>query len=207
MHTIIEKYFPELTDLQKEQFEKIGPLYADWNQKINVISRTDIDNLYVHHVLHSLAIARFMTPIEGTTFLDMGTGGGFPGLPLAILWPHCRFHLVDRIGKKIGVAKAIAEAIGLTNVTFQHGDIGECRTKFDYVVSRAVMTLDKLIPLVRKNISSKDSNRLPNGLLCLKGGELDEEIRAARIPTLVVPLSDYFREEFFETKQLTYTEL
>ncbi|MBD5320004.1 MAG: 16S rRNA (guanine(527)-N(7))-methyltransferase RsmG [Bacteroides sp.] len=207
MHTIIEKYFPELTDLQKEQFEKIGPLYADWNQKINVISRKDIDNLYVHHVLHSLAIARFMTPIEGTTFLDMGTGGGFPGIPLAIMWPHCRFHLVDRIGKKIGVAKAIAEAIGLTNVTFQHGDIGECRTKFDYVVSRAVMTLDKLIPLVRKNISSKDSNRLPNGLLCLKGGELDEEIRAARIPTLVVPLSDYFREEFFETKQLTYTEL
>ena len=207
MHTIIEKYFPELTDLQKEQFEKIGPLYADWNQKINVISRKDIDNLYVHHVLHSLAIARFMTPIEGTTFLDMGTGGGFPGIPLAIMWPHCRFHLVDRIGKKIGVAKAIAEAVGLTNVTFQHGDIGECRTKFDYVVSRAVMTLDKLIPLVRKNISSKDSNRLPNGLLCLKGGELDEEIRAARIPTLVVPLSDYFREEFFETKQLTYTEL
>ena len=207
MHTIIEKYFPELTDLQKEQFEKIGPLYADWNQKINVISRKDIDNLYVHHVLHSLAIARFMTPIEGTTFLDMGTGGGFPGIPLAIMWPHCRFHLVDRIGKKIGVAKAIAEAIDLTNVTFQHGDIGECRTKFDYVVSRAVMTLDKLIPLVRKNISSKDSNRLPNGLLCLKGGELDEEIRAARIPTLVVPLSDYFREEFFETKQLTYTEL
>ena len=207
MHTIIEKYFPELTDLQKEQFEKIGPLYADWNQKINVISRKDIDNLYVHHVLHSLAIARFMTPIEGTAFLDMGTGGGFPGIPLAIMWPHCRFHLVDRIGKKIGVAKAIAEAIGLTNVTFQHGDIGECRTKFDYVVSRAVMTLDKLIPLVRKNISSKDSNRLPNGLLCLKGGELDEEIRAARIPTLVVPLSDYFREEFFETKQLTYTEL
>lgn len=207
MHTIIKKYFPELTDLQKEQFEKIGPLYADWNQKINVISRKDIDNLYVHHVLHSLAIARFMTPIEGTTFLDMGTGGGFPGIPLAIMWPHCRFHLVDRIGKKIGVAKAIAEAIGLTNVTFQHGDIGECRTKFDYVVSRAVMTLDKLIPLVRKNISSKDSNRLPNGLLCLKGGELDEEIRAARIPTLVVPLSDYFREEFFETKQLTYTEL
>ena len=207
MHTIIEKYFPELTDLQKEQFEKIGPLYADWNLKINVISRKDIDNLYVHHVLHSLAIARFMTPIEGTTFLDMGTGGGFPGIPLAIMWPHCRFHLVDRIGKKIGVAKAIAEAIGLTNVTFQHGDIGECRTKFDYVVSRAVMTLDKLIPLVRKNISSKDSNRLPNGLLCLKGGELDEEIRAARIPTLVVPLSDYFREEFFETKQLTYTEL
>ena len=207
MHTIIEKYFPELTDLQKEQFEKIGPLYADWNQKINVISRKDIDNLYVHHVLHSLAIARFMTPIEGTTFLDMGTGGGFPGIPIAIMWPHCRFHLVDRIGKKIGVAKAIAEAIGLTNVTFQHGDIGECRTKFDYVVSRAVMTLDKLIPLVRKNISSKDSNRLPNGLLCLKGGELDEEIRAARIPTLVVPLSDYFREEFFETKQLTYTEL
>ncbi|MDE6051268.1 MAG: 16S rRNA (guanine(527)-N(7))-methyltransferase RsmG [Paramuribaculum sp.] len=193
--------------MQKEQFEKIGPLYADWNQKINVISRKDIDNLYVHHVLHSLAIARFMTPIEGTAFLDMGTGGGFPGIPLAIMWPHCRFHLVDRIGKKIGVAKAIAEAIGLTNVTFQHGDIGECRTKFDYVVSRAVMTLDKLIPLVRKNISSKDSNRLPNGLLCLKGGELDEEIRAARIPTLVVPLSDYFREEFFETKQLTYTEL
>ncbi len=207
MHTIIETYFHELTDQQKERFRQIGPLYEEWNRKINVISRKDIDNLYVHHVLHSLAIARFMTPLPGTTFLDMGTGGGFPGIPLAIMWPDCKFHLIDRIGKKIGVAKAIAEAVGLTNVTFQHGDIGECRQKYDYVVSRAVMTLDKLIPLIRKNISTHDSNQWPNGLLCLKGGDLDDEIRAARIPTLVVPLSDYFREEFFETKQLTYTQL
>lgn len=137
----------------------------------------------------------------------MGTGGGFPGIPLAILWPECRFHLIDRIGKKINVARSIAEAIGLENVTFQHGDIGECRDKYDFVVSRAVMTLDKLVPLIRKNISQKDNNRLPNGLLCLKGGELDEEINATGLPVIDVPLSDYFSEEFFTTKHLIYVEL
>lgn len=207
MDSIITKYFPSLTDRQKQQFEMLGPLYTEWNAKINVISRKDIDNLYEHHVLHSLAIGKFITPVAGTSFLDMGTGGGFPGIPLAILWPECRFHLIDRIGKKINVARAVAEAIGLENVTFQHGDIGECRAKYDFVVSRAVMTLDKLIPLIRKNISKAGKNRWPNGLLCLKGGDLDMEIGASGVAVLDVPLSDYFSEEFFETKHLIYAEL
>lgn len=204
---IIFDAFPGLTSEQKIQFEKIGPLYADWNAKINVISRKDIDNFYLHHALHSLALARFITPNDGTAFLDMGTGGGFPGIPLAIMWPHCHFHLVDRIGKKIRVAREIAEEIGLKNVTFQHGDIGECRQKFDFVVSRAVMALDELVPLITKNISPKDCNKWPNGLLCLKGGDLTAEIKACRRPIVDVPLSDYFPQPFFETKQLIYVEL
>lgn len=204
---IITKYFPALTDTQRRQFEALGTLYPEWNEKINVISRKDIDNLYEHHILHSLAIAKFFTPNSGTTFLDMGTGGGFPGIPLAILWPGCRFHLIDRIGKKITVARSIAEAVGLENVTFQHGDIGECRQKYDFVISRAVMRLGELIPLIKKNISSHSSNTLPNGLLCLKGGDLTEELAAVRQPITEVPLSDYFSEEFFKTKELIYVEL
>ncbi len=201
------KYFPYLTDSQIERFEKIGQLYPEWNQKINVISRKDIDNLYVHHILHSISIGKFITPVSGTTFLDLGTGGGFPGIPLAILWPKCSFHLIDRIGKKIKVASSIAEEIGLDNVTFQHGDIGECHQKYDYVVSRAVMALDQLIPLIRKNISPKGKNAFPNGLLCLKGGDLTEEIGNVKCPIIEVPLSDYFTESFFDTKKLIYAEL
>lgn len=204
---IIEHYFPALTERQCSQFEQIGPLYSEWNEKINVISRKDIDNLYEHHILHSLAIARFLTPVDGTAFLDMGTGGGFPGIPLAIMWPHCTFHLIDRIGKKINVARSIAESIGLDNVTFQHGDIGECRTKFDFTVSRAVMRLEELVPLIRKNISQVDRNGFPNGLLCLKGGDLSEETRAVRRPVIEVPLSDYFTEPYFDTKYLIYVDL
>jgi 16S rRNA methyltransferase gidB len=204
---IILKYFPELTEIQRNQFDALGSLYPDWNEKINVISRKDIDNLYEHHILHSLAIAKFFTPIPGTTFLDMGTGGGFPGVPLAILWPDCHFHLIDRIGKKITVARSISEAIGLKNVTFQHGDIGECRQKFDFIVSRAVMRLGDLIPLIRKNISPRSSNSIPNGLLCLKGGNLTEELSAVSKPVLEVPLSDYYSEDFFKTKELIYVEL
>lgn len=204
---IILKYFPELTEIQRNQFDALGSLYPDWNEKINVISRKDIDNLYEHHILHSLAIAKFFTPIPGTTFLDMGTGGGFPGVPLAILWPDCHFHLIDRIGKKITVARSISETIGLENVTFQHGDIGECRQKFDFIVSRAVMRLGDLIPLIRKNISPRSSNSIPNGLLCLKGGNLTEELSAVSKPVLEVPLSDYYSEDFFKTKELIYVEL
>ena len=159
----ILKYFPELTDRQREQFAALGTLYPEWNDKINVISRKDIDNLYEHHILHSLAIARFITPVSGTRILDLGTGGGFPGIPLAIMWPDCQFHLIDRIGKKIRVARSVAESTGLTNVTLQHGDIGECHDKFDYVVSRAVMKLGDLIPLIRKNVSPTDRNKLPQG--------------------------------------------
>ena len=204
---IITKYFPDLSARQKEQFQILGKLYPEWNEKINVISRKDIDNLYERHILHSLAIGKFMTPVAGTTILDMGTGGGFPGIPLAILWPHCRFHLIDRTGKKIKVASSIAAEAGLTNVTFQHGYIAECKEKFDYVVSRAVMQLDALIRLVRKNISRDSSNSFPNGLLCLKGGELKQETAVVRCPMIEVPLSDYFSEEFFKTKELIYVEL
>lgn len=204
---VIEKYFPGLSGKQREQFEKLGPLYADWNSKINVISRKDIDNLYTNHILHSLAIAKFLQPAPGTTFLDMGTGGGFPGIPLAIMYPECRFHLIDRIGKKIKVAQAIAEAIGLTNVTFQHGDIGECRQKFDYVVSRAVMRLDELLPLIKKNVGGKQRNGVPNGLICLKGGDISDELRAARADELVDELRNYFDEEYFATKKLVYVAM
>lgn len=207
MDSIITQYFPHLSEHQIEQFRQLGPLYTEWNSKINVISRKDIDNLYERHILHSLAIGIFITPIEGTKILDLGTGGGFPGIPLAILWPECKFHLIDRIGKKINVARAIAEETGLENITFQHGDIGECHDKFDYIVSRAVMTLDKLLPLIRKNISATDQNRLPNGLLCLKGGDLTQEIKDCRRPVLDIPLSDYFNNDFFESKHLIYIEL
>lgn len=204
---IISKYFPTLTDKQQKQFQMLEPLYREWNEKINVISRKDIDNLYEHHILHSLSIAKFITPIEGTTFLDMGTGGGFPGIPLAIMWSECTFHLIDRIGKKIRVAQEIAAAIGLNNITFQHGDIGECRNRYDYVVSRAVMRLEELVPLIRKNISHSSTNALPNGLLCLKGGDIISEIEATKAPVLEVPLSDYFSEEYFTTKELIYVKL
>ncbi|MCI9284281.1 MAG: 16S rRNA (guanine(527)-N(7))-methyltransferase RsmG [Muribaculaceae bacterium] len=204
----ILKYFPGLTDRQREQFAALGVLYPEWNEKINVISRKDIGNLYSHHVLHSLAIAKFFTPAAGTTFIDLGTGGGFPGIPLAIMWPECRFHLIDRIGKKIKVASSIAEAIGLDNVTFQHGDIGECALKVDFVVSRAVMQLDELVRLIRRNISpKKNGSRVPNGLICLKGGDLRAELGRVRQPLIDIPLSDYFQDEYFATKDLIYVEL
>lgn len=202
---VIAKYFNHLTDRQIEQFDMLGTLYPEWNSKINVISRKDIDNLYVNHILHSLAIAKFLpSPVRGTTFLDLGTGGGFPGIPLAILWPECKFHLIDRIGKKINVASSIADSIGLTNVTFQYGDIGECHAKFDFVVSRAVMTLDLLVGLIKKNISPRSLNIHPNGLICLKGGDLDDEIKSCKRAVFDEPLSVYFNEPYFETKSLIY---
>ncbi len=203
----ILKYFPDLTDLQIERFTALGQLYPEWNEKINVISRKDIENLYPHHILHSLAIGKFITPTAGTQMIDLGTGGGFPGIPLAIFWPECKFHLIDRIGKKIRVASAIADTLGLDNVTFQHGDMGECKIKADYVVSRAVMQLDELVKISAKNIDSNSRNKLPNGLICLKGGELDSEIGRVKRPTIDVPLSDYFSEEYFKTKDLIYVKI
>lgn len=202
----IDKYLKsQYDDRRMEQFRALGDLYADWNEKINVISRKDINNLYVHHVLHSLTIARFLgTPVPGTAMLDMGTGGGFPGIPLAIAYPQCRFHLVDRIGKKLRVAEAVSNAIGLDNVTFQHGDIGECRQKYDYVVSRAVMTLDALVPLIVKNISPVSRNKYANGLICLKGGDLADEIKATRRPVSDYPICEFFDHPYFSTKTLIY---
>ncbi|MDE5665546.1 MAG: 16S rRNA (guanine(527)-N(7))-methyltransferase RsmG, partial [Duncaniella sp.] len=172
-----------------------------------VISRKDIDNLYTHHILHSLAIAKFITPVDGTQMIDLGTGGGFPGIPLAIFWPECKFHLIDRIGKKIKVAAAIADELGLDNVTFQHGDMGECKLKADYIISRAVMQLDELVKISARNVAQQSRNKLPNGLICLKGGELASELGRVKRPLIDVPLSDYFTEEYFKTKDLIYVKL
>lgn len=203
----ILKYFPDLSPEQIERFTALGRLYPEWNDKINVISRKDIDNLYTHHILHSLAIAKFITPVEGTQMIDLGTGGGFPGIPLAIFWPECKFHLIDRIGKKIKVAAAIADELGLDNVTFQHGDMGECKLKADYIISRAVMQLDELVKISARNVAQQSRNKLPNGLICLKGGELASELGRVKRPLIDVPLSDYFTEEYFKTKDLIYVKL
>ena len=204
MIDIISMYFPTLTDRQREQFEVMMRLYPDWNEKINVISRKDIDNLEVNHILHSLAIAKFVRFTPGSTVLDFGTGGGLPGLPLAVMMPEVRFHLIDRIGKKLKVASDIAGKAGLTNVTFQHGDSGECHDKFDFVVSRAVVPQPDLIRLSRKNISGKQQNAIPNGIIALKGGDLTAELKGMKT-TEVVNLSNYFSEPFFETKKIVYT--
>lgn len=201
------KYFPDLKAPAREALSAMLTAYPEWNDKINVVSRRDIENLEEHHILHSLAIAKFLTPVAGTTFLDLGTGGGFPGLPLAAVWPDCRFHLIDRVGKKLRVAEDVARRAGLTNVTFQHGDAGECHEKFDFVVSRAVMDLAPLVAIARRNIARTCRNAFPNGLICLKGGDLGAEIDAVKRPTIVVPLSDYFTETFFSSKLLVYVDL
>lgn len=201
---IILKYFPDLTDTQKEQFAALYDLYIDWNSKINVISRKDITNLYEHHVLHSLGIAKVIQFKPGTSVMDLGTGGGFPGIPLAILFPDTKFHLVDSIGKKVRVATEIANAIGLKNVTTRHCRAEEEKQLFDFVVSRAVMPLTDLLKIIRKNISSEQHNALPNGLICLKGGELDREVMPVKHQTIVTDLKDFFSEEFFETKKVVY---
>lgn len=204
---IIAKYFPELTSKQKEQFSMLDALYRDWNTKINVISRKDIDNLYEHHVLHSLGIAKVICFRPGTAILDIGTGGGFPGIPLAILFPECKFKLIDSIGKKIRVAQAVAEAIGLENVTIEHRNVVEEKQKYDFVVSRAVMNASDLVKLVRKNVHHTQSNSLPNGLICLKGGDVTEEMKPFAKTSEVWNLSTFFEEEFFETKKVTYITL
>lgn len=200
--------FPELTEEQRRQFATLLPLYMEKNAAVNVISRKDIDNLYQNHVLHSLSIAKFITPASGTRFIDLGCGGGFPGIPLAILWQDCNFHLIDRVGKKVRVASEIAEAIGLKNCTFQHGDSGECRQKFDFVISRAVMSLPDLVKASLHLINRRNSNKLPNGLICLKGGDLETEIKQTRRDVLDVPLSDYFPGiEYYSSKYLLYCPL
>lgn len=204
---LIEKYFQKLSEKQSEQYKMLDALYHDWNAKINVISRKDIDNLYEHHVLHSLAIAQFIKFKEGTEIMDLGTGGGFPGIPLAIMFPNCHFHLVDSIGKKINVCTEIAKDLGLSNVTFRHCRAEEEKGKFDYVVSRAVMPLADLIKIVRKNISPKQNNALPNGLICLKGGELEHETMPVKHSTVLTSISDFFEEPFFETKKVVYVQL
>ena len=204
---IILKYFPNLSEVQQQQFAALYDLYTDWNSKINVISRKDITNLYEHHVLHSLGIAKVMQFRPETNVMDLGTGGGFPGIPLAILFPETHFHLVDSIGKKVKVATEIANAIGLKNVTTRHCRAEEEKQLFDFVVSRAVMPLTDLLKIIRKNIKKEQHNALPNGLICLKGGELEREVMPVKHQTLMYDLKDYFEEEFFETKKVVYVTI
>ena len=203
----IKLYFPEITPLQEEQFAALYDLYYDWNAKINVISRKDIENLYPHHVLHSLGIAKLIKFRPGSQIMDLGTGGGFPGIPLAILFPECQFLLVDSIGKKTKVPQAVAEAIGLKNVAFRHCRGEEVKETFDFVVSRAVMPLGDLVKIIRKNIKREQQNALPNGLICLKGGELEHEILPFKKSALCEPLKGYFNDEYFDTKKIVYVTL
>ena len=203
----ILKYFPNLTEKQKNQYSALYELYVDWNSKINVISRKDIDNLYERHVLHSLGIAEFIKFKPNSAILDVGTGGGFPGIPLAILFPEVQFTLIDSIGKKIKVGTEVANAIGLKNITLKHLRIQDEKGKFDFVVSRAVMPLDELVKLVKKNISPKQQNALPNGLICLKGGELQHEILPFKNIAETFELSELFEGEFFKTKKVVYLPL
>ncbi len=204
---IILKYFPNLTSEQQEQFAALYELYLDWNAKINVISRKDIENLYEHHVLHSLGIAKVIQFRPETSVMDLGTGGGFPGIPLAILFPETNFHLVDSIGKKVRVASEVAQSIGLKNVTFRHARAEEVKEQFDFIVSRAVMPLADLVKIIRKNVSQKQQNALPNGLICLKGGELEHETMPFKNKTVIHNLSDHFAEDFFETKKVVYVQI
>ena len=193
---LIITYFPGLSDTQKAQFEALYDLYIDWNSKINVISRKDITNLYEHHVLHSLGIAKFIRFVPETEVMDVGTGGGFPGIPLAIIFPEVRFHLVDSIGKKVKVATEVAKSIGLQNVTTRHCRVEEEKKMFDFVVSRAVMPLSDLVKIVRKNIKKEQQNVYPNGLICLKGGELEHEILPFKHLAQIEDMKNYFKEEF-----------
>ncbi|MDR3250961.1 MAG: 16S rRNA (guanine(527)-N(7))-methyltransferase RsmG [Tannerella sp.] len=207
MNLIIKKYFPEISDYQSSQFDALGELYAEWNSKINVISRKDIENLYERHILHSLGIAKFIHFTGDTRIMDVGTGGGFPGIPLAIMFPDVHFHLIDGTGKKIKVVEAVAGAVGLANVTAKHCRIEDEKAKFDFVVCRALTSLPELAKLVRKNIDNKHHNALPNGLICLKGGDLKKEMTPFGKNVISTELGDYFDEEFFETKKVIYIAL
>ncbi len=204
---LILKYFPNITEQQKRQFEALYGLYTEWNSKINVISRKDIENLYLHHVLHSLSIAKILPFTNGSSVIDVGTGGGFPGIPLAILFPETSFHLVDSIGKKIKVAQEVSTAIELKNTSFLHDRIENEKKQFDFVISRAVMPLQDLVQLCKKNIKKTQQNALPNGLICLKGGELEQEIRPFKKMASLYELTEFFDEDFFKLKRAIYIPL
>lgn len=202
---LILKYFPELSDRQKEQFSQLSALYSEWNDKINVISRKDIDNIYERHVLHSLGIAKVIAFESGTSLLDVGTGGGFPGIPLAIMFPQSNFHLVDSIGKKIRVVKEVSKALELENVLGEHARAEQIKGEYDFVISRAVTRLARFYPWIRGNFKKRSVNSLSNGLLYLKGGELEEELTESKLKKIATyELSSYFSEEFFETKKVVY---
>ena len=202
--SIIEKYFPNLSDVQKSQFAALDALYQDWNSKINVISRKDMDNFYEHHVLHSLGIAKFTEFADGTEILDLGTGGGFPAIPLAIMFPNVTFHAIDGVGKKIKVLNAVAESIGLTNIKGEHLRAEDVKAKYDYVVSRAVMQMPDLMKLARPLLKTVASSALPVGVIALKGGDLTEELKPLGRNAMSESLTNYFEEEFFSTKSVVY---
>jgi len=202
LETIL-KYFPELTSAQRAQFEKLQPLYQEWNEQINVVSRKDIDELYLRHVLHSMSIAKTISFKDETAVLDVGTGGGFPGIPLAILFPKVHFPLVDSIGKKIKVVKAVAEALELSNVEATHTRVQDLKHSYDFVVSRAVTNMPNFTNMIRKRVEKKGFNSLRNGIIYLKGGDLAEELAQYK-PVNIFELSDYFEEEFFETKKIVH---
>lgn len=201
---IITKYFTGLTDQQLDQFARLAPLYAEWNSQINVISRKDIDQIYERHVLHSLAIAKIIRFKPGTTVLDVGTGGGFPGIPLAIFFPETQFMLVDSIGKKIKVVNEVASALNLANVQAEQLRVEDLKKQFDFVVSRAVTAFPKFVAMTRSKISGQNKNDLGNGILYLKGGDFEEETRTFGQNVNVFALKDFFEEEFFETKKLIH---
>jgi 16S rRNA (guanine527-N7)-methyltransferase len=201
---LIRKYFPQLTPIQIKQFEKLQPLYNDWNEKINVISRQDISELYLHHVLHSLSIAKLIQFIPGTTVMDVGTGGGFPGIPLAIMFPEVDFYLVDSIGKKIQVVQEIAKTLGLENVTAEQKRAEDVPYTFDFIVSRAVTELPEFVKWIKNNISVESVNTLQNGVLYLKGDDALLEVKKLRVAKFIFDISSYFEEEFFLTKKIVY---
>ncbi|WP_425636194.1 16S rRNA (guanine(527)-N(7))-methyltransferase RsmG [Algoriphagus yeomjeoni] len=201
---LIQSYFPDLTETQLAQFDKLQALYEDWNSKINVISRKDMEQFYVHHVLHSLGILKVMPFEPGSKILDIGTGGGFPGIPLAIMFPETHFHLVDSIGKKITVVKDVVKQLKLTNVEAQQARAEQLIRKYDFVISRAVTRMVNFYPWVKNKIRKEDINEYPNGILYLKGGEVDEEMEELGKSYVVYHLEDYFKEEFFETKKVIY---
>lgn len=203
----ILKYFPHITEEQRLQFEMLKSLYSEWNSKINVISRKDIDNIYLHHVLHSLAIAKDIRFTDESHILDFGTGGGFPGIPLAIMFPNCNFKLIDRTGKKIKVVNEVAGALNLKNVEAAQIPGEEEKWKYDFVVSRAVMPLPDLIKIIKKNISAKQQNAIPNGLICLKGGNIDSEIHNYRHIVQLTDISKMFNDEWFKNKYVIYIPL
>ena len=205
--SVVFKYFPDLTSLQRSQYEQLFPLYKDWNGKINVISRKDIDNLYISHVLHSLAIAKVISFQPGSEILDVGTGGGFPGIPLAIIFPQTRFHLVDSIGKKITVVKEVSQALELKNVTAEQVRAEQIKHKYDFVVSRAVTQMKEFYGWVNTKVKKESLHTLDNGILYLKGGDLDEEMGQLKRPYSLYDLTKYFDEDFFQTKKIVYLPL